>query len=789
MPSHFSQNVSLTPELQHFIAEKVKSGRYRSASEVVRHALRCLEREDSAPHVGKSEGIRNDAELALRESEERLRSLTANMPSAMVYQIVASDNGERRFSFVAESCERLNGIKADHVVDNPLLLYEMILPEHREAFGAAEDEALQTKRPFDIEVAMRRADGAIRWHRISSGPRPGLGRDVIWDGIQVDITERVEAEAARSQAVARNEQLAAEMAAVLSQLAEGVIVTDREGKLIFVNGAASRIHGQAKLDIAPNNYSAAYQLFTEDGHPYPPHELPLARAVLNGETVTEARWRIRRPDGTEVLAIGTAGPVFRPDGSRMGAVLTLRDDTARHAGESQLQRSEALKGAILEAALDCIVTVTDNSTVVEWNPAAERTFGFARDAVLGQDLAQLIIPPEFRDRHYEGMARYLTTGEGPVLRQRIELEALRADGSRFPVELAISPIGIDGRQYFTAYLRDISERKRTEAALRDSEQRLRATYEHAFVGIAEVDLNGRFLRVNEEFISITGVGREELLNRTFADITHIDDQALDLERFRRQMAGEIKDYAAEKRYVHKDGHTVWVELYASRVDDQEGHPLYGVRVVRDISERKRAEQHRELLINELNHRVKNTLATVQSIASQTLRNAETMREAKTGLEARLFALARVHDVLTEESWAGANLSDIVAKAVSPFQDKDAARFRCHGPQVRLPPRMALALAMALQELATNAVKYGALSTAGGEVSITWDINKSARLRLRWVESGGPAVLAPTRSGFGTRLIERGLAEELEGDVKLHFAPAGLVCNIEASLPPEGQGSR
>ena len=790
MPSNFSQNVSLTPELHRFIADKVRSGGYRSASEVVRHALRCLESEGSAPNVHESLRIdTHEAELGLLESEERLRSLTANMPSAMVYQILVSgENGERRFSFVAESCERLNGVTADEVTRNPLLLYEMILPVHREAFGAAEDEALKTQRSFDIEVAMRRADGAIRWHRISSAPRRGGGGDIIWDGLQVDITERVEAEAARSQAVARNEQLAAEMAAVLSQLAEGVIVTDGEGKLIFVNSAASRLHGQAVLDIAPEQYSDAYQLFTEDGQPYPSHELPLARAVLNGETVTETRWRIRRPDGTDVLAIGTAAPVLRRDGSRMGAVLTLRDDTARHTGELKLQRSEALKAAILEAALDSIVTVTKNSAVVEWNPAAERTFGFARDEVLGRDLAQLIIPPELRDRHYQGMARYLATGEGPVLRQRIELEALRADGSRFPVELAISPIGIDEQKYFTAYLRDISERKRTEAALRDSEQRLRATYEHAFVGIAEVDLNGRFLRVNEEFISITGMCREELLNRTFADITHIDEQELDLARFRRQMAGEIKDYAIEKRYIHKDGHVVWIELYASRVDDQEGRPLYGVRVVRDISERKRAEQHRELLINELNHRVKNTLATVQSIASQTLRNAETMQEAKTGLEARLFALARVHDVLTEESWEGANLSEIVAKAVSPFQGEEAARFRCQGPQVRLPPRMALALAMALQELTTNAIKYGALSNATGEVNITWDIAEGDRLLLCWAESGGPSVISPTKRGFGTRLIERGLAEELNGEVKLDFAPFGLICSIEASLPYQSNTS-
>ena len=136
-----------------------------------------------------------------------------------------------------------------------------------------------------------------------------------------------------------------------------------------------------------------------------------------------------------------------------------------------------------------------------------------------------------------------------------------------------------------------------------------------------------------------------------------------------------------------------------------------------------------------------------------------------------------------ESWEGANLSEILANAVPPFQGEGAERFRCQGPEVRLPPRMALALAMALQELATNAVKYGALSNASGEVGITWAINKSGRVRLRWTESGGPPVLIPTKRGFGTRLIERGLADELNGEVRLDFAPLGLVCTIEASLPP------
>jgi PAS domain S-box-containing protein len=462
------------------------------------------------------------------------------------------------------------------------------------------------------------------------------------------------------------------------------------------------------------------------------------------------------------------------------------DAAERARIEKNLRDSEALKSAIVEAALDCVVTVTDDSRVIEWNPAAERTFGYLRDAALGRDLAELIIPPEFRKRHHHGMARYLATGEGPVLGRRIELEAQRHDGSRFPIELTITPIHIAGRPHFTAYLRDLTERRRAEAALRENEQRLRATYEHAFVGIGEVDRNGRFLRVNEQLCAITGFSREELLERTFWDMTHLDDREADLAQFSRLMLGKADAYTVEKRYVHKDGHTVWVEVAASRVDDTSGQPLYGIRVVRDISERKKAEEHQRLLVNELNHRVKNTLATVQSIVSQTLRTSEAPRETREAMESRLFALSRAHNVLTRENWEGALLEDIVADVLEPYHGSDRrSRIHCRGSKVHLVPRMALALSMAVHELATNAAKYGALSNATGEVHLSWMVDHTstpALLLLRWREKGGPAVAPPSRKGFGSRLIERSLAHDLAAEVRIEYAPTGLVCSVEAPLP-------
>ncbi|HEV2532534.1 HWE histidine kinase domain-containing protein [Phenylobacterium sp.] len=206
---------------------------------------------------------------------------------------------------------------------------------------------------------------------------------------------------------------------------------------------------------------------------------------------------------------------------------------------------------------------------------------------------------------------------------------------------------------------------------------------------------------------------------------------------------------------------------------------------REIAERTRAEEHQRLLINELNHRVKNTLATVQSIAAQARRAGDDPLSSYETFSDRLMALSRAHDVLTAQRWEGVDLVDIVAGAVRPF-GADAGRFKISGPSVWMEPQAALALAMALHELATNAAKYGALSVTTGEVSLTWTVKPDGEdglaLDLTWRESKGPKVAPPSRKGFGSRLLERGLAAELNGVVTVDYRPDGLVCEMRARLP-------
>ncbi len=211
-------------------------------------------------------------------------------------------------------------------------------------------------------------------------------------------------------------------------------------------------------------------------------------------------------------------------------------------------------------------------------------------------------------------------------------------------------------------------------------------------------------------------------------------------------------------------------------------------VLQDVTEPKRWEEHQRLLINELNHRVRNTLAVVQGLAQQSLRADGTAQDGLARFEARLEALSSAHTLLTRQNWEPASLREVAVDAIGAAAGAAAERVRIAGPGVLIPPQTAVSLSLAFHELCTNAIKYGSLSTAEGRIELHWALagpDGAAVLRLQWREFAGPPVAVPARSGFGTRLLERGLARELGGTVELKFEPAGLVCVLEAPLPSLG----
>jgi two-component sensor histidine kinase len=231
-----------------------------------------------------------------------------------------------------------------------------------------------------------------------------------------------------------------------------------------------------------------------------------------------------------------------------------------------------------------------------------------------------------------------------------------------------------------------------------------------------------------------------------------------------------------------DGTRIPFAAYPKPLRDGLGRLVGAVNTLVDISHRKAHEERQLLLINELNHRVKNTLATVQSIAAQSFRDVA--GDQLQWFEGRLLALSNAYDVLTRENWESATIRELLATVIAPLSGPDCGRFTVSGPDLRLSPRVALSLSMALHELCTNAAKYGALSNDTGTVQVRWSLagaNGSLRLCLRWEEAGGPPVEPPRRKGFGSRLITSGVAHELSAEVRLEFPTTGVVCEIDAPL--------
>jgi len=291
---------------------------------------------------------------------------------------------------------------------------------------------------------------------------------------------------------------------------------------------------------------------------------------------------------------------------------------------------------------------------------------------------------------------------------------------------------------------------------------------------------------NDSFLSLTGYDREEVLGKSFNFLMAHGADAEVLTRTKAEFEGSSSS-GAEVLYRRKDGGEFWTAVFISPVRDEGGDIVQYFASFVDLTRHKEDEAQSKMLIDELNHRVKNTLSTVQSIVWQTLRRSSDPKAIRQSIESRLVALSRSHDLLTREKWESAGLLDIVHDALEPFGVSGGRpdRIVMTGENIRFPPKAALALGIAFNELATNAVKYGALSNAAGSILIEWTMETTPagqRLLLNWKEKDGPPVTPPAHKGLGSRVIERGLAHELEGITHLDYRPDGLVCTMDIPLP-------
>jgi PAS domain S-box-containing protein len=668
-----------------------------------------------------------------------------------------------RIVYFNRACEEFFGVPRERALGEILwtLFPVMVGTEFQRQYRHAMAERVPVE--FQTESAVRPG----HWLEVRAFPtRHGLGV-----GFR-DITERRRAD----------DELRYQldlMQAITDHTAEALFLMDAGGRVSFMNPAAEHMFGFTPAEMTGRVLHDMIHHHHPDGRPFPIHDCPLGTVFRVGTSLRLHDDVFFTRDGTPVAVSCSNTPILK-DGRVMGAALVVRDVTARKRREAALRESEARFRHMADSA-PALIWMTDAQGQYTFaNMHHDYLFGRPAQAMLGEGWQSVVHPEDIdayaaRFRAAFGERRPFSA-EVRVIDRNGDVRWLRCEGVP----------RLDDSQTFLGYTGcniDVTDAKRHEAALRESQEQFAAMFNQASVGLAEGDLKGRLLRANSRFCAIVGRPLEELLTLRMQDVTHPEDVPHHIALFRRSVE-TAEPFEIEKRYVRPNGTIVWVHSSLTIVRDAGGQRRSVLAAVLDITERKRLEEHRTLLINELNHRVKNTLATVQSVASQTLRNALSPGQARDDLEGRLIALSRAHDVLTRESWEGANLDEIVRGAVEPYRHRGENRFRVKGPEVRLLPRMALALAMALQELVTNAVKYGALSNETGEVRITWSVDRSqlpARLLLRWQEMRGPPVRPPSRRGFGSRLIERSLAQDLGGEVRIEFAETGVVCALDAPL--------
>lgn len=324
------------------------------------------------------------------------------------------------------------------------------------------------------------------------------------------------------------------------------------------------------------------------------------------------------------------------------------------------------------------------------------------------------------------------------------------------------------------------QRAQSERALRESEARFRQMADCAPSPVWVTSAVGEVEFVNQAYAASMEMRAHELIGHRWMDIIHPDERDQIVAR-RDEARANREAYTFEARMLHPEGqYRVMRVSSRPRMDDNGVFQGY-VGMSFDVTDLRRAEARQNTLIQELNHRVKNTLATVQSIVHQILRRDSVHAETRRRITERLIALSSAHDVLTRQNWRHAGLTEVIREAIQPYTDPQAPRIELSGPSVTLSSSVAVALAMAFHELGSNAVRHGALSAPSGQVRITWRIAETGTLELEWRERGGPILHGPpSQTGFGSRLLQS-LVSELGKPAEVEFTKTGLVCRLTAPI--------
>ena len=440
---------------------------------------------------------------------------------------------------------------------------------------------------------------------------------------------------------------------------------------------------------------------------------------------------------------------------------------------------------LLEALPVAVYTTDAQGRITFYNQAAADLWGHRPE--LGTDQwcgSWRLYWPDGRPLPHGECPMAVALKEGRAVRD-IEAIAERPDGTRVRFMPYPTPLRDASGQITGAInlLLDITDRHRSQM----ESARLAAIVSSSDDAIISKTLDGKITSWNSGAARIFGHDAEDMIGQPIIRI--IPPEFLDEEK---QIIAKLKRGERIEHYetvrVAKDGRRIDISLTVSPIRDRSGTVVGASKVARDVTERKQAERLQHLLVEELNHRVKNTLATVQAIASQSLLRARSPADFSASFEGRIQALAKAHTLLTETRFQGAEVMELVREQVRLGTANDS-RISCSGPVLVLDAQTTVHLALVLHELATNARKYGALSVPAGHLSVTWEMrtNGGRNLLLHWKESDGPTVSAPSTRGFGSTLIEQTLQTH-GGEASIHYGAHGVTCDIRLPLPKEARAS-
>jgi len=666
----------------------------------------------------------------------------------------------------------------------------MLFSQHSEEFQAslrAMHETILdgTSGGYALEkmpLSVRRDDDAsprIGHFTISYSPVPDTSAPSGVGGVlitAVELTEAVETERALRE-TERRYRLAIEAAGGI-----GAWDWDVKANKVYADAGYAALHSLTPELV---EVGLPVQSFTPAVHPEDRERiraLSLAAIETGGDFSDE--YRLVMPDGSIRWVYARGSAYLDADGKPSRNTGVVLDITERKAAEAELLAARADLDLAVHAARMGRWDHNPSIGARFWDRRAREIFGLDDDVEnTAETFEKLVHPDDLASIRATISAALDPAGDGKINQ---EYRIHRASDG------ALRWVEIFGRAYFeqdrctrfVGVVSDVTERKETAAHLLRQEETLRLAVDAAGLGIWELDVATGLLSWSDSCYAMFGMPRGETVTLdTFYERLHPDDLDQIRAAFDRALDPHSRaDYVLEFRAIGRDdGRERWISAKGETFFSDDGKPIRMLGATVDITDRKRAELHLRLLVNEMNHRVKNSLATIQAIAAQSFNAARPLAQAQEAFTSRIVALAEAHDLLTRENWEGAELHDIVTRLA--VLHGGSARFALAGPAIRLSPRTALSLSMALHELATNAVKYGALSVPDGRVRVSWALapGMAERLDLTWTESDGPPVSPPTQRGFGSRLIERGLAAELSGEASIRFEPTGVVCQIRALL--------